>query len=43
MDIIRYLIKDRAHGWKSVGLTRLNKIKQVSSVYSEAFLKLCIG
>lgn len=35
MDITRYFIKDRVRGLRSVGLTRLNKTKQVYLIYSE--------
>lgn len=37
MDITRYLIKDRLHGLRSVGFTRVNKTKQVHFIYSETF------
>lgn len=37
MDISRYLIKDRVHGLRSVGFTRVNKTKQVCLIYSETF------
>lgn len=35
MDITRYFIRDRVHGLRSVGFTRLNKTKQAYLIYSE--------